>query len=165
MTATRTKAESLGPAFNRLWSASLASNLADGLFKTSALLLAATLTKDPVVISILAAVVMLPWLLFAIPIGGLVDRIDRRLLLATANAIRFAMAAFLAVTVEFNWICHFGPLVRRRFFVETPNLRRRPHIVHLTLFAAREAIYRENFLLYESRRSRIVRFVRQRLTV
>jgi urea transporter len=54
MTATRTKAESLGPAFNRLWSASLASNLADGLFKTSALLLAATLTKDPVVISILA---------------------------------------------------------------------------------------------------------------
>jgi MFS family permease len=104
MTATRTKAESLGPAFNRRWSASLASNLADGLFKTSALLLAATLTKDPVVISILAAVVMLPWLLFAIPIGGLVDRIDRRLLLATANAIRFAMAAFLAMTVALDFV-------------------------------------------------------------
>jgi MFS family permease len=96
--------QSLGPAFNRLWSASLASNLADGLFKTSALLLAATLTKDPIVISILAAVVMLPWLLFAIPIGGLVDRIDRRLLLATANAIRFAMAAFLAVTVALDFV-------------------------------------------------------------
>ena len=104
MIATRIKAESLGPAFNRLWSASLASNLADGLFKTSALLLAATLTKDPVVISILAAVVMLPWMLFAIPIGGLVDRIDRRLLLATANAIRFAMAAFLAVTVALDFV-------------------------------------------------------------
>jgi len=104
MTATRTKAESLGPAFNRLWSASLASNLADGLFKTSALLLAATLTKDPVVIAILAAVVMLPWLLFAIPIGGLVDRIDRRLLLATANAIRFLMAALLAVTVALDFV-------------------------------------------------------------
>jgi MFS family permease len=78
--------------------------LADGLFKTSALLLAATLTKDPVVISILAAVVMLPWLLFAIPIGGLVDRIDRRLLLATANAIRFAMAAILAVTVALDFV-------------------------------------------------------------
>jgi MFS family permease len=104
MSTPRAKAESLGPAFNRLWSASLASNLADGLFKTSALLLAATLTKDPVVISILAAVVMLPWLLFAIPIGGLVDRIDRRLLLATANAIRFAMAAFLAVTVALDFV-------------------------------------------------------------
>jgi MFS family permease len=99
MSTPKAKTESLGPAFNRLWSASLASNLADGLFKTSALLLAATLTKDPVVISILAAVVMLPWLLFAIPIGGIVDRIDRRLLLASANAVRFLMAAFLAVTV------------------------------------------------------------------
>jgi MFS family permease len=104
MTTPQAKPDSLGPAFNRLWSASLASNLADGLFKTSALLLAATLTKDPVVISILAAVVMLPWLLFAIPIGGLVDRIDRRLLLATANAIRFAMAAFLAVTVALDFV-------------------------------------------------------------
>lgn len=99
MSKSKTKPESLGPAFNRLWSASLASNLADGLLKTSALLLAATLTKDPVVISVLAAVLMLPWLLFAIPIGGIVDRIDRRLLLATANAVRFLMAAFLAVTV------------------------------------------------------------------
>jgi MFS family permease len=104
MSKPKTKPESLGPAFNRLWSASLASNLADGLFKTSALLLAATLTKDPVVISILAAVVMLPWLLFAIPIGGLVDRIDRRLLLASANAVRFLMAAFLAVTVALNFV-------------------------------------------------------------
>lgn len=102
MSKTKTIAESLGPAFNRLWSASLASNLADGLFKTSAILLAATLTKDPVVISILAALVMLPWLLFAIPIGGVVDRIDRRLLLATANAVRFLMAAFLAVTVALD---------------------------------------------------------------
>ena len=102
MSKPKTKPESLGPAFNRLWSASLASNLADGLFKTSALLLAATLTKDPVVISVLAAVLMLPWLLFAIPIGGIVDRVDRRLLLATANAIRFLMAAFLAVTVALD---------------------------------------------------------------
>jgi MFS family permease len=102
MSKPKAKAESLGPAFNRLWSASLASNLADGLFKTSALLLAATLTKDPVVISILAALVMLPWLLFAIPIGGIVDRFDRRLLLAIANAVRFLMAAFLAVTVALD---------------------------------------------------------------
>ncbi len=102
MAKPKSKPESLGPAFNRLWSASLASNLADGLMKTSALLLAATLTKDPVVISILAAVLMLPWLLFAIPIGGIVDRVDRRLMLATANAVRFFMAAILAITVSLD---------------------------------------------------------------
>ena len=99
--STKTR-PSLGLAFNRLWSASLASNLADGLLKTSAPLLAATLTTDPVTISLMAALVMLPWLLFAIPIGGLVDRIDRRLLLATANAVRFLMAALLAIAVSLD---------------------------------------------------------------
>jgi MFS family permease len=91
--------KSLGSAFNRLWYSSLASNLADGLLKTSAPLLAATLTQDPVIISLMAALVMLPWLLFAIPIGGLVDRLDRRLLLASANAVRFVMAAVLSLGI------------------------------------------------------------------
>lgn len=91
--------EGLGPAFNRLWSASLASNVSDGLFKTAVPLLAASLTHDPFIISLLAAMVMLPWLLFAIPIGGLVDRVDRRLALATANAARFVLAAALALAV------------------------------------------------------------------
>ena len=102
-TATKQR-ESLGKPFNRLWSASFASNLADGLLKVAAPLLAASLTKDPVIISFLAALVMLPWLLFAIPIGGLVDRVDRRLLLASANALRFASAAFLAVSVSYGFI-------------------------------------------------------------
>ena len=72
---------------------------------------------------------------------------------------------FTPLTADFNWVCHAGPLVRRGFFVETPNLRRRPHIVHLTLMRAFEERYREQHLMYESRRSRIARFVRQRLGV
>lgn len=97
--AKKSGREGLGPAFNRLWSASLASNVSDGLFKTAVPLLAASLTHDPFIISLLAAMVMLPWLLFAIPIGGLVDRVDRRLALATANAARFVLAAALALAV------------------------------------------------------------------
>jgi len=100
MAATKKpRQESLGKPFNRLFSASLASNVADGVFKTAAPLLAATLTKDPFIISLMAALVMLPWLLFAIPIGGLVDRLDRRLTLATSNSVRFVLAAFLAFTI------------------------------------------------------------------
>ncbi|MEN9969999.1 MAG: hypothetical protein RLZZ229_207 [Actinomycetota bacterium] len=99
MAEVKQKRESLGLAFNRLWSASLASNVADGLFKTAVPLLAATLTHDPFIISLLAAMVMLPWLLFAIPIGGLVDRVDRRLALASANAARFILAFVLAIAV------------------------------------------------------------------
>jgi MFS family permease len=96
---TKVTREPLGSTFNKLWSATLASNVADGLLKTSAPLLAATLTKDPVVIAALAAVVMLPWLFFAIPIGSLVDRVDRRTALWVANAIRLVTLAGLTVSI------------------------------------------------------------------
>lgn len=93
------KALPLGSTFHKIWSASLASNIADGILKTAAPLLAATLTKDPVIISMLAALVMLPWLLFAIPIGGLIDRMDRRLAIAIANASRLLLGATLTIFV------------------------------------------------------------------
>ena len=93
------RSEGLGGTFNRLWSASIASNLADGILKTAAPLLAATLTQDPFLISLMAALVMLPWLLFAMPVGVLVDRVDRRLALAIANSSRFLIAATLAIAV------------------------------------------------------------------
>lgn len=95
----RAKLEPLGATFNKLWSATLASHLADGLFKTAVPLLAATLTRDPVIIAALAAVVMLPWLLFAIPIGSIVDRVDRRQAMALANSVRFAASAALTITI------------------------------------------------------------------
>ena len=56
-------------------------------------LLAARLTQDPFLISIIAALALLPWLFFAIPAGILVDRIDRRHALAIAQAVRTALAA------------------------------------------------------------------------
>jgi hypothetical protein len=46
--------EKLGPAFNRLFSASVISNLSDGLLAVAAPLLAISLTKDPILISMLS---------------------------------------------------------------------------------------------------------------
>jgi len=42
---------------------------------------------------------MLPWLLFAIPIGGVVDRVNRRKLLSYANIVRSLLGAFLALLI------------------------------------------------------------------
>ena len=72
----------MGPAFNRLWASSLVSNLADGVLMVAAPLLAITLTDSTVLISSIGAMVMLPWQLFAMPIGVMVDRVDRRFILA-----------------------------------------------------------------------------------
>ena len=87
----------LGPAFTNLFTASLASNLGDGIARTALPLLAARLTDDPLLISGIAAMAMLPWLLCAIPAGILVDRIDRRTALALANTVRMMLAATLCL--------------------------------------------------------------------
>lgn len=89
----------MGPAFNRLWAGSLVSNLADGVLIAAAPLLAITLTDSTVLISVIGAMVMLPWLLFAIPIGAMVDRVDRRKILAFSNAFRAFIIGALAVGI------------------------------------------------------------------
>jgi MFS family permease len=89
----------MGPAFNRLWAGSIISNLADGVLGAAAPLLAIALTDNTVLISSLGAMVMLPWLLFAIPIGALVDRLDRRFILAGSNALRAAIIGVVALGV------------------------------------------------------------------
>jgi MFS family permease len=98
------KTEKLGLAFNRLFSASAISNLADGLLAVAAPLLAISLTKNPVLISMLSALVMLPWLLFAIPIGLIVDRVDKRLLITFTNSLRFVIAGLLALAISTDFV-------------------------------------------------------------
>ena len=89
----------MGPAFNRLWAGSIISNVADGVLIAAAPLLAITLTDSTVLISIIGAMVMLPWLLFAMPIGVMVDRVDRRFILAGSNAIRSAVVGIVALGI------------------------------------------------------------------
>jgi MFS family permease len=82
-----------------MWAASIVSNLADGVLGAAAPLLAIALTDNTVLISSLGAMVMLPWLLFAIPIGALVDRLDRRFILAGSNSIRALIVGCVALGV------------------------------------------------------------------
>jgi MFS family permease len=89
----------LGLPFWRLWSASSLSNLADGLVKIALPLVAVTLTDSPALVAGVTLAVTLPWLLFALPAGALADRVDRRLAMVTANVVRAAAVAVLAVTL------------------------------------------------------------------
>ena len=89
----------LGADFNRIWSAGLLTNLADGVLKLASPLIGISLTKDPLLISLLSALTLLPWLFFAIPIGALVDRIDRRKALFAGNSIRSIVGIVVAYVI------------------------------------------------------------------
>lgn len=93
--ATKTN-ESLGATFNKLWSAAMFSKFSDGLVGAAIPLLAATLTRDSVLIAIQANMMLLPWLFFAIPIGALMDRLNRRLSMLLVQGTRVAIGATIA---------------------------------------------------------------------
>lgn len=85
----------LGRALSNVVVANVSSSLGDGIAKVAAPLLAARLTDDPLLVSGIAAVAMLPWLIFAIPAGILLDRIDRRRAMTLANGVRALLAVLL----------------------------------------------------------------------
>lgn len=89
--------ERLPPAYWRLWTASTISNLGDGVFLVALPLLAARLTRSEVSISLVAAATTLPWLLFSLPVGALIDRSDRKRVMMVADTIRALAIAGLAV--------------------------------------------------------------------
>lgn len=87
----------LGRDFGKLWTAAAFSNLADGIGRTAVPLVAVTLTQDPLMISVLGALAFVPWLVFGLPAGMIVDHADRRIIMALANVIRGSVAVWLAV--------------------------------------------------------------------
>jgi MFS family permease len=81
----------------RLWGASAASNLADGLFFIALPLLAVRLTDSPILIAGLTLVSRLPWLVFVLVAGALADRLDRRTTMRNVQVFRVAVVGILAV--------------------------------------------------------------------
>jgi MFS family permease len=89
----------LGRRFWVLFSSSTVSNLSDGVGKVALPLLAVTLTQDPVLVAALSSLTILPWLMFAIVSGALVDRVDRRRAMIAAQLVRTAIVGLLAAAV------------------------------------------------------------------
>jgi MFS family permease len=89
----------LGAPFANLFVSNLLSSLGDGIARVAVPLLAVQLTDDPLLISAISALALLPWLFFAIPAGILIDRIDRRQALALAQAVRTTLGIALVVLV------------------------------------------------------------------
>jgi MFS family permease len=100
---------------NWLLASSAVSNLGDGVGKVAFPLLAATLTRDPLLIAALSATQFLPWLLFALVAGTLIDRVDRRKAMIVANLARAVVVGGMGLLVYFDgvtiWLVYAGALL------------------------------------------------------
>lgn len=85
--------------FPALWWSSTLSNLGDGVMVAAVPLLAASLTRDPTAVAAVTAAATLPWLLFGLPAGALVDRWDRLRVMRIVDVVRAAIVAALGVAI------------------------------------------------------------------
>lgn len=97
---SRAASPELGQRFWRLALSSGGSNLADGVFKLALPLAAIVFTRSPTLVAGLELARSLPWLLFALPVGALADRLDRRRTMIAANVVRTSAVAVLAVVLQ-----------------------------------------------------------------
>ena len=108
----------LGSRFWRLFSAVSVSNVADGVSIAALPLLAASLTDDARLISLVAVARFVPWPLFALPAGQLLDRYDRRALVLGSQVVRAAIMLALAVSVTADR-ASVGLLITTAFLIGT----------------------------------------------
>jgi MFS family permease len=97
--ATRTRLEPLGRRFWKVWTAATASNVGDGIVLAAIPLLAASLTREPIGVAATTIAVRLPWLVFGLFAGVIVDRTDRLRLMRLTDLGRAAVFAALAVVI------------------------------------------------------------------
>ncbi|MEU6401923.1 MFS transporter [Streptomyces sp. NPDC046985] len=86
-------------AFGRVWSAAVLSSFGDALRGAALPLLAASLTRDPLLIASVTACGYLPWILFGLLGGAVADRVDQRRAMWAVDALRGLLVGAFAAAV------------------------------------------------------------------
>lgn len=89
----------LGPSYRKLFSATVVSNLGDGMAIVAYPWLASAITRNPILIALVAVAQRLPWLLFTLPAGVITDRVDRRRAMIMMDVARGALTLVVAFAV------------------------------------------------------------------
>jgi MFS family permease len=89
----------LGTSFRWLWSASMLTNVGDGIALAAGPLLVASQTRDPFLVSLAFFCEFLPSLLLGSVAGVIVDRVDRRRIIVVVNLARAALLGLLAMAI------------------------------------------------------------------
>lgn len=92
-------ATKLGSRFDKLGLATGISNIGDGVMGAAFPLLVASLTRDPMLVAGATLAGRLPWFLFALVSGALVDRMDRKRVMVVTDGLRAIGVLILAFGV------------------------------------------------------------------
>lgn len=106
----------LGRNFHKLLGGVSLTMIGDGLTLISIPWIATTLTDQSFLISMVSAAMVLPWLLFSLPVGVLIDRISHQRLMVFSSLFRFMILALLVLLIFYEWI-HITLLVVFTFFI------------------------------------------------
>ena len=99
------------------------------MFQVALPLLAVELTRSPSLVAAITFSLTLPWLLFALPVGALVDRQDCRRVMVAANLLRAAVLGVLTSAVLLGAVSLpvvFLAALLMGSLRSSPTLRRRP---------------------------------------
>jgi MFS family permease len=94
----RTSSE-LGSRYRKLYTATIISNLGDGVSSVAYPWLASAVTRSPLLVSLVVVAQRLPWLVFTLPAGVITDRVDRRKAMVLMDTLRFLLTLVVAFTV------------------------------------------------------------------
>lgn len=109
---------SLGRDFRWLWGSSALTNLGDGVLLSAGPLLVTTVTREPFAVAMAVFLQHLPWIVFGIPAGAIVDRVDRRRLTIVVNLARGAVLVLLTLTVATGTV-NLGVILAAMFLIGT----------------------------------------------
>ncbi len=83
----------------KLWTASVISNVGDGIGAIAYPWIASSVTRNGLLIAGIAIAQRLPWLVFTLPAGVITDRFDRRKIMVLMDIIRAALIGGMALIV------------------------------------------------------------------
>ena len=134
--------EALGRRFHLHLGTVALANLADGILLIGIPLIAVSLTRSPQEISLLSALFWLPWLVFGLLAGVVIDRSDRRRVRILALSLRVALLLGLAVVALAGHlsigvlICFMGLYGVTQVFVDLAARTMVPQLVPRSRLAA-----------------------------
>jgi MFS family permease len=126
----------LGGGFRWLMASFWVTNLGDGIAIAAGPLLVASLTRDPLLVSLAALLGWAPALVFGLTAGVLADRVDRRRIVVVADGFRAVVLTVLVVALAGGHLgiaaalVALGLLATAEVFADTTSATLLPMLVH-----------------------------------